>query len=118
MYARLNVSRLMACALSTTILGVATLTAPAALAQADQSSSSSSPPAAEAAAPAEAQSYWTPEQLRNAKPLLPVPSKVGPEGLPEGSQLTQPQLTKPSAAAPAAAGKEGKGEGAQPSDRK
>jgi V8-like Glu-specific endopeptidase len=90
------------------IVGAAIFSATPAQAQSDSSSSSSSE--AGLAAPQDVPVYWNAERLKGAKPILPAPSKVGPDGLPEASQLVSPQLKiSPEAA------KGEKGEGAAPS---
>jgi len=89
------------------IVGAAIFSATPAQAQSDSSSSSSE---AGLAAPQDVPVYWNAERLKGAKPILPAPSKVGPDGLPEASQLVSPQLKiSPEAA------KGEKGEGAAPS---
>jgi V8-like Glu-specific endopeptidase len=90
------------------VLGAVIFAATTALAQGDSSSSSS--PDAALVAPQDVPAYWNAERLKSAKPILPTPGKVGPDGLPEGSQLVSPQLRIPSAA-----GKSEKGEGGAPS---
>jgi V8-like Glu-specific endopeptidase len=75
------------------LLGTCTIGIPT-MAQ-SQPSSSSSPPTAEAA-PRDVETFWTPDRLRNAKPMELQP-KVGPDGLPEGAvrgaQPTAPEGT-------------------------
>src|SRR5215475_5287895 len=90
------------------VVGAAVFATTPGQAQSDSSSSSSSE--AGLAAPQDVPVYWNAERLKAAKPILPAPSKVGPEGLPEGSQLVSPQLK----ASPEAAKGE-KGDGAAPS---
>lgn len=92
------------------VLPAGAVIAAATAARAQNDSSSSSTPNAALAAPQDVTTYWNSERLKNAQPILPTPSKVGPEGLPEGSQVVSPQLKTPGE------GSRGeKGEGAVPS---
>ena len=92
------------------LIGAALLAMPTvALAQSGLSSSSpASPQDGAREVPHEAESYWSEERLRSARPKLPAP-KAGPEGLPEGSRIITPELVLPRAARPAE-----KGEGSPP----
>jgi len=72
--------------------------------------SSSSPPDAALASPRDTQTYWNAERLKSARPKLPNP-RVGPDGMPEGSQLITPQLVAPRAPAGES---NAKGEGSPP----
>src|SRR5262245_64147169 len=77
--------------LSTCTIGIPTM----AQSQPD-TSSSSSPTGVYEAAPRDVENFWTPDRLRNAKPMELQP-KVRPDGLPEGAvrgaQPTPPEGT-------------------------